>query len=259
MLTLPTSSRPAPGRQPGRRGALVRGAATRPTPKTASEDHMIIAQAVRPPQTPTRPTIADLRTSGSTEGEVRLVGTITHSRRHANRAGNQWATLTLTDTTGQIDVRVFPRTWMPLRERDVVQVGQPVAVTGRINAPGRDLVEIYCNDLAPAPAQALPPQDSDLVTMEMMIGRHATALVDLAATDERTTLTPAAFTALVRDTAHLLLDTRLHEAGQHLLAAGQYLRAVPAAAGEHQQLLAFAARHLGQAQDCADAPRSEAC
>lgn len=220
---------------------------------------MIIAQATCTTPAPARPTIADLRTSGRTEGEVRLVGTITQARRHANRAGNQWATLTLTDATGQIDLKVFPRTWMPLRERPFVEVGQPVAVTGRINAPGRDLVEVYCHDLAPAPAQALPPQATDPVTARTLIGRHATGLADLAATDERTALTPAAFTALVRDTAHLLLDTRLHEAGQHLLAASQYLRAVPAAAGEHQeQLLEFAAAHLAQAQDCTDFPRSEA-
>lgn len=148
---------------------------------------------------------------------------------------------------------------MALRDRDFVEVGQPVTVTGRINIPGRDQVEVYCHDLAPAPAQALPPQDSDPVTVRTLIGRHATGLADLAATDERTALSPAAFTALVRDAAHLLLDTRLHAAGQHLLAAGQYLRAIPAAAGEHQQqLLDFAAAHLAQAQDCADFPRSEA-
>ncbi|MFF2080619.1 OB-fold nucleic acid binding domain-containing protein [Kitasatospora sp. NPDC058162] len=215
---------------------------------------MIIAQAVPSAPLPTRPTIAALRTSGRTEGEVRLTGTITQARQHANRAGNEWATLTLTDTTGQIGIRVFPRTWMPLRELPFVEVGRPVAVTGRINAPGHDLVEVYCNDLTPSPARELPPQVTDPMTVQALIGRHARSLADLAGSGERPR-TLAAFTVLVRDAAQLLVDTRLGEAGGHLRAAGQYLRAIAAAGGEHQQqLLEFAAAHLAQAQDLADAP-----
>ncbi|MFI9322710.1 OB-fold nucleic acid binding domain-containing protein [Kitasatospora aureofaciens] len=145
---------------------------------------MIIAQAICLPQTPTRPTIADLRASGRTEGEVRLVGTVTQIRQHANRADNQWATLTLTDTTGQIDIRAFPRTWMPLRERPFARVGHAVAVSGHLNAPGRNLLEMYGQDLAPAPEQALPPQPASPVTVEMLIGRHANVLADLAADEE---------------------------------------------------------------------------
>ncbi|MDH6107899.1 DNA polymerase III alpha subunit [Kitasatospora sp. MAP12-15] len=219
---------------------------------------MINAQPVCPPPAPTRQTIADLRTSGRIEGEVRLTGTITEARRHTNKSGNEWAGLTLTDTSGQIEVVVFPRTWRQLLDRDAVEVGRPVSVTGRINAPGRDLVQVYCHDLAPAHAQALPPQTTDPVTVQALIGRHAAALVDLAAVEERAPRTLAAFTTLVRDTASLLRDTRLDEAGGHLLAAGQYLRAIPAAADTRHQLLEFAAAHLAQAQDCADWPRGAA-
>ncbi|MGW2401765.1 OB-fold nucleic acid binding domain-containing protein [Kitasatospora sp. NPDC001664] len=221
---------------------------------------MTITQTVVTAPAPTRLSIADLRTSGRAEGQVRLAGTITQARLHTNRAGNEWATLTLTDTTGQIDLNVFPRTWMPLRGQEFVQPGQAVAVTGRINTRSRDQVEIYCHDLAPTRPQALPPQAADPVSVQTLIGRYAMALADIAGSDEpRPVRTPAAFTALVRDAAHLLAGSRLGEAGGHLLAASQYLRAVPATPDEHQRrLLEFAAGHLAQAQDLTDWPRAEA-
>ncbi|WP_344441507.1 hypothetical protein [Kitasatospora nipponensis] len=126
--------------------------------------------------------------------------------------------------------------------------------------PGHDLVEVYCNDLTPTtPARELPQQATEPVTIQALTGRHSRALADLAGSDERTARTLAAFTTLVRDAALLLVDTRLGEAGGHLRAASQYLRAIAAASGEHQQqLLEFAAAHLAQAQDSADWPHGRA-
>ncbi|MCC9312070.1 OB-fold nucleic acid binding domain-containing protein [Kitasatospora sp. RB6PN24] len=76
-------------------------------------------------------TIAQLRAGGRTAGEARIGGTVTAIDRRTNRARNEWAAVTLTDSTGVIDAMVFPRTWSQVHERLVV--GVRVSVTGRLN------------------------------------------------------------------------------------------------------------------------------
>jgi len=94
-------------------------------------------------------TVADLVASGRIAGEAQISGTVTGIDARRNRAENEWATVALDDSTGRIEVLVFPRNWPAIRPH--LQVGRVATLTGRLNLDGRTRqLQLYATGLAPA-------------------------------------------------------------------------------------------------------------
>jgi DNA polymerase III subunit alpha len=77
-------------------------------------------------------TIAELVASGRTEGTVRVSGLITGVDRRVNKAGAQWAIVTVADRDSSVEVLFFPKSWQLLRPEDAAE-DNVVSVRGRVN------------------------------------------------------------------------------------------------------------------------------
>ena len=75
--------------------------------------------------------IAELLGSGRTEGFVKLAGLITGVERRINKAGNQWAIVTLADRDATMEVLFFPKNYL-LVQQELVE-DNVISVNGRLN------------------------------------------------------------------------------------------------------------------------------
>jgi len=75
--------------------------------------------------------IAELLGSGRTEGFVKLSGLITGVERRLNKAGNQWAIVTLADRDATMEVLFFPKNYL-LVQQELVE-DNVISVNGRLN------------------------------------------------------------------------------------------------------------------------------
>jgi DNA/RNA endonuclease YhcR with UshA esterase domain len=84
--------------------------------------------------------IQDVRDSGRIEGEVTICGTVTGVHERINRAQNSWATVTVDDGSGTIDVLLFPKHWQHVGE---MRAGKRLTVAGRLNESPQGLLEVF--------------------------------------------------------------------------------------------------------------------
>jgi len=75
--------------------------------------------------------IADLISSGQTQGVVKLSGLITAVERRMTKQGNAWAIVHLSDRDASIEVCFFPASYQLVQH--ALTEDSVVAVTGRIN------------------------------------------------------------------------------------------------------------------------------
>ena len=75
--------------------------------------------------------IADLLSSGRTEGEVKLSGLITSVDRRVNKTGNQWALITLADRDATLEVLFFAKSYVLVAEALIED--NVISVRGRLN------------------------------------------------------------------------------------------------------------------------------
>ncbi|MFI1583983.1 DNA polymerase III subunit alpha [Embleya sp. NPDC020630] len=90
--------------------------------------------------------IAELKNSGRTEGNVQLAGLITGIQRKVNKSGSPWAMINLADHDGEIEVLFFPQSYTLVAhalEEDVA-----VSIKGRLNE--RDgALSVFGSELVP--------------------------------------------------------------------------------------------------------------
>jgi DNA polymerase-3 subunit alpha len=103
--------------------------------------------------------IAELKASGRTEGEVKIAGLITSVDRRMNKAGNPWALITIADHDAEIEALFFAKSYTLVQHALIED--STVAVRGRLNERdevlslfGSDLTEL---DVSAAEHGGKPP------------------------------------------------------------------------------------------------------
>jgi hypothetical protein len=91
--------------------------------------------------------IAGLLASGRLQGDVTVAGTVAALDVRTIAAGHDWATLTLDDGTGSVDVQVPPKAWPDAHE--VVLLGARITVAGLLNQTREGLQVIGLTVAAP--------------------------------------------------------------------------------------------------------------